>query len=1057
MKRLMLLFVLLTGIVNGAWLGEFDMDDWIAIHATTSRFTTGAAFTTADAQFTIYEMLNSDGTISTTEVVTATNMTEDFDGQTGLHVGSVELSAGNGFNAGNMYIVSITATVDSVAAVSSDSFRIRPGIVSTLVVADNIGINWADVSNQGTAVDLSGTDIQLTDTVTTYTSNTPQTGDSFAIVNSGTIGNAVIEGQTDDIGVAGVGLTDLGGMSTGMQGEVQSEANDALVANLLDHLLAVADADDVVDNSVIAHLASATGDWSTFDDADDSHEATRDQGDAAWTTGSGTGLTALATGTAQSGTASTIVLAGASAFADDVLNGNSIKIHTGTGAGQARVIISNTLSDDTCNISPDWEVNPGADSEYEIVDGTGNVEVVRLEAPADLEVDTVLLTDGTGAGEIDLDAGAVVSVTTTATTTDVTNTVSADIVSVSGDTDSANNLELDYDGTGYAKANSNISTCTTVGVVSGNVNGNIGGNIAGDLAGSIGAMSVGALSDFVNVDTTLTHADVVSGSIIDIQDTKIDRNADLVESQRGFHTAQGDYYYVDPVNGDTHANGNRGGRADPYLTIQDCHDNAVTAWNHDVIFLLAGDTNSSTTHTVAATTTISKAYTFIRGPGRDFFITRTGNGDTIEITAGGVEISGVQIGTAATGSGDGIQITDTDFTRIRNCWFLDTRGDGIQGTRVSNLQIHDNHFEGTGVGASGEGIHIDGTGVGNSMDNVIRDNHFADTGGDSILIENGTIIDTSIERNVIHGAGGWGINISADSTDAILADNIFNNNTSGDIQNNGVTSGDHDNDETRNLVWNAINTGATYNIPTSTGRQLRDISSPVIITGTSPGGGGNQSIILDGDASAVDGTYDPGTIIISGGTGMGQSRQIMEYDGSTKTAYLKRDWKVNPDNTSTYTILASAGDTHVNEGLAQAGGATSITLNALASAVNDTYNGQTVFLVSGTGQDQARTITAYNGTSKVATVATWQTNPDGTTVYIMLPIASSSVDNFFDEVIEGGQTYRQITRVNAAVMSGLTTMTSTSYSIEGIDGVTTRLAGALSAGSRTTVTTRDGD
>lgn len=43
--------------------------------------------------------------------------------------------------------------------------------------------------------------------VTTLTGHTPQTGDSFALVNSGTVGLAVIEAQTDDIGAAGAGLT----------------------------------------------------------------------------------------------------------------------------------------------------------------------------------------------------------------------------------------------------------------------------------------------------------------------------------------------------------------------------------------------------------------------------------------------------------------------------------------------------------------------------------------------------------------------------------------------------------------------------------------------------------------------------------------------------------------------------------------------------------------------------------------------------------------------------------------------------------------------------------
>jgi len=39
---------------------------------------------------------------------------------------------------------------------------------------------------------------------------------------------AVIEGQTDDIGVAGAGLTDLGGMSAGMKAEVNAEVDTAL-------------------------------------------------------------------------------------------------------------------------------------------------------------------------------------------------------------------------------------------------------------------------------------------------------------------------------------------------------------------------------------------------------------------------------------------------------------------------------------------------------------------------------------------------------------------------------------------------------------------------------------------------------------------------------------------------------------------------------------------------------------------------------------------------------------------------------------------------------------
>jgi hypothetical protein len=41
--------------------------------------------------------------------------------------------------------------------------------------------------------------VVLTDTVTTYTGNTPQTGDAYAVVNSGTFGNAAIKTQTGAI------------------------------------------------------------------------------------------------------------------------------------------------------------------------------------------------------------------------------------------------------------------------------------------------------------------------------------------------------------------------------------------------------------------------------------------------------------------------------------------------------------------------------------------------------------------------------------------------------------------------------------------------------------------------------------------------------------------------------------------------------------------------------------------------------------------------------------------------------------------------------------------
>ncbi len=99
----------------------------------------------------------------------------------------------------------------------------------------------------------------------------------------------------------------------------------------------------------------------------------------------------------------------------------------------------------------------------------------------------------------------------------------------------------------------------------------------------------------------------------------------------------------------------------------------------------------------------------------------------------------------------------------------------------------------------------------------------------------------------------------------------------------------------------------------------------------------------------------------------------------------------------------SSGDA----GTAQAGGAATITLRAGASPGDGAYEGLPVEILSGTGVGQTRTISAYNGTTKVATVsAGWGTAPDATSVYkvgagladatklMMLPVSGEELDTF---------------------------------------------------------------
>lgn len=169
------------------------------------------------------------------------------------------------------------------------------------------------------------------------------------------------------------------------------------------------------------------------------------------------------------------------------------------------------------------------------------------------------------------------------------------------------------------------------------------------------------------------------------------------------------------------------------------------------------------------------------------------------------------------------------------------------------------------------------------------------------------------------------------------------------------------------------------------------LNSGVVTAGVAQAGS-TTSITLASSASSTNGTYDPAIVRIVSGTGSGQSRLILNYVGSSRVATVDRDWRTNPDNTSFYEIISADNSMSRNEGLATAGAASSITLNSAASSVTDTYVGQTVWIVAGTGQDQSRIISAYNGSTKVATVfSAWVTNPDSTSVYLILPHGRADV------------------------------------------------------------------
>lgn len=352
-------------------------------------------------------------------------------------------------------------------------------------------------------------------------------------------------------------------------------------------------------------------------------------------------------------------------------------------------------------------------------------------------------------------------------------------------------------------------------------------------------------------------------------------------------------------------------------------------------------------------------------------------GQGYNLALGGQSIASAYIFGATTsgiGTGGGAVFEDCPIGNVslepsimRRCFFFGT----ITNTGTGDWFINDPRSR---VAGNGSPVFDFGAVIGNTNLNI-RGNSggwqleaMGDTGTDMASIE------------------GWGQVIEGTCTGGTVV--IRGNFTTSGITN--LTLSDDARFDSVQLVddvWDEVLNKTMHNVAQSGGKLLRQLAATVVRQDTAQGAGtGTNQIQLDAGASATDGAYDPSIVSIVDGTGAGQSRNILQYNGTTKTATVDRNWKENPDNTSEYLIISDAGREHVNEGLALGGTSTSIILNALASSADDAYVGQTIFIRSGTGEDQAGLCDSYDGTTKVATIAeVWSTIPDTTSAYVMLP------------------------------------------------------------------------
>lgn len=177
---------------------------------------------------------------------------------------------------------------------------------------------------------------------------------------------------------------------------------------------------------------------------------------------------------------------------------------------------------------------------------------------------------------------------------------------------------------------------------------------------------------------------------------------------------------------------------------------------------------------------------------------------------------------------------------------------------------------------------------------------------------------------------------------------------------------------------------------------------PALDSGVVSAGGTSTTILLRSAASSTDNIYNGAVIELVRGTGAGQSRTIVAYDGGTVTATVDRAWATNPSTDTVYIIHPITGSPQSTAGQVDSnvdaiadnetaatnlatllkGGQISGSVNDASpndtgfdgdsglSSTDDFYNDSFLLFVSGSLLGLAREISDYDGGDRTFTFAT---------------------------------------------------------------------------------------
>jgi parallel beta-helix repeat protein len=257
-------------------------------------------------------------------------------------------------------------------------------------------------------------------------------------------------------------------------------------------------------------------------------------------------------------------------------------------------------------------------------------------------------------------------------------------------------------------------------------------------------------------------------ALSDVQDTVVT----AVEYQRGHHTAE-TYLFVDPVNG---SNVNDGlTRANPKLTIA-AAVSAITQ-EHTAIIVLGNNTGQQV---ISENIVLDTPFTFLRGPGFDVQLAGTAtNVATVQITATGCELSGFEVTTPVTGTGEAVDV-NANFALLRRLRVVNAVQDGIDISGGSRSRIEECIIENSGR----YGVHLQNTSFAFIGENTV----ITGSGTDNLRIQPGagSADDTVIRDVTTTAAGQYGIFIGAGSNRTRLSNVAFVANTTADVKDDGT-------------------------------------------------------------------------------------------------------------------------------------------------------------------------------------------------------------------------------------------------------------------------------